>query len=63
MKRAPVCPICGLELENEESYNRDWFFCDPCGASFYLDEALIEDWASIYKLAENEFQFFSSPWN
>jgi hypothetical protein len=53
-KKTLVCPICGLVLENEESYNRDWYFCDPCGASFYTDEAIKEAWPVIYKLAEND---------
>ena len=54
MKNALACPICGFDLENEESYNRDWFFCDPCGASFYTDAQIIEAWPLIYQLAEGE---------
>ena len=49
-----TCPICGLDLENEESYNRDWYFCDPCGASFYTDDDIIEAWPVIYRAAERE---------
>ena len=54
MKNALDCPICGLDLENEESYNRDWYFCDPCGASFYTDDQIIEAWPLIYQFAEGE---------